>query len=227
MRSIRSTTLTLAGIAWLAVSLHPRTMRDKRRGLLGEWMTARALKSKLKRKKLARGRIFGHGSDSVEVDLLVATPNAIHVVETKYRQCQRITGTATDRHWWAVNAQGKLYQTNNAFRQASRQKRAIEKALRRAHIKVPVHAWVAIHGTDTVPEHPHVHTDGGELASAIEKADWRENGAEPGLDAFDTLMDLSSTVDGTGRTRRIEGLNRASAALNPTNEFGESQCPLP
>ena len=90
MSGIRSTVLTLTGIAWLAVSLHPKTMRDRRRGVLREWRTARALKSKLKKKRLARGRIFGHGPNAAEVDLLVATPNAIHVVETKYRQCRRI-----------------------------------------------------------------------------------------------------------------------------------------
>ena len=84
MSGIRSTVLTLTGIAWLAVSLHPKTMRDRRRGVLREWRTARALKSKLKKKRLARGRIFG--PNAAEVDLLVATPNAIHVVETKYRQ---------------------------------------------------------------------------------------------------------------------------------------------
>ena len=48
-----------------------------------------------------------------------------------------------------------------------------------------VHAWVAIHGAETVPEHPGVHTDGGKLTSTIEKTDQRESRTKTGPDAFE------------------------------------------
>ena len=61
---------------------------------------------------------------------------------------------------------------------------------------------------------------GIDLAQLVERRRGTRGGAAPA--AGDGTGGTS-----TGGTRRIEGLNRASAALSPTDEFGESQCPLP
>ena len=197
--------LALAGIILIVCVWRARLIRDKRRGAYGERRSRRAVRRHVHGAKTATSRILAGPEGSTGVDLVVATPTAVYLVETKYRNCREIRGGTNDPKWLAIYGPGpkRRYQFQNPLQQADRQARAVRALLATAGVDCPVYRSVVILGANRVPQHVGVFSQAPAIAQWIarhSRSRDRPNNAgqpelpePPGWMAFDSIMAHSKT----------------------------------
>ena len=198
-----ATGLALAGFTLIVFVWRARLIRDKRRGAYGERRTRRAVRRHVHGAKIAPSRILAGPEGSTEVDLVVATPSAVYLVETKYRNCREICGGANDPKWLAIYGprRKRRYQFQNPLLQADRQARAVRALLATAGVDCPVYRSVVILGAQRVPQHVGLFSQAPAVAQWIAKHSRKRPDhagqpdllPPPGWLAFDSIMAHSAT----------------------------------
>ena len=193
----------VAGVAGVALIYRVSTSRwfiNQLFGAWAEWRTARALASRLRRKaRIARGRIFTCAGVSAEADCVVATAHAVFVIETKWRGCRTVAGTAEGNEWKATYRRGRPFAFPNPLKQAERQAGVIRAVLAARGMDCPVYRSVVILGAGSLPSVTGVFGDPGKLAVWVERFDAQLGArASPASNATDALAVL---IENSARAR--------------------------
>ena len=115
----------------------------------------------------ARNRIIFLDSTSAELDLVIATPNALYIVETKLRDLASVTGTEDSPDWIATYHTTKQYPFENPLIQVARQTHKLRELLQREGLDVPVFSAALLLGALTLPSLPRVFYNPHDLARWI------------------------------------------------------------
>ena len=207
----------ISGIAGVALLYRVTTSRwfiNQVIGTWAEWRTTRALARRLRGKaRIACGRIFTCAGVSAETDCVVAGAHALFVIETKWRGCRVVAGTAEDNEWTATYRWGSPFRFPNPLKQAERQANTIRAVLAACGMDCPVYRSVVILGAGSLPSVTGVFADPGKLAAWVERFD-----AQLGVrtsspaDAFAMLIENSASGP-LARIRHIWRIGHARASM--------------
>ena len=210
----------VAGVAGVAVIYRVSTSQwfiNQVIGAWAEWRTARALATRLRgQARIARGRIFACAGLSAEADCVVAVAHALFVIETKWRGCRVVAGTAEDNEWTATYRWGRPFRFPNPLKQAERQAGVIRAVLAARGMDCPVYRSVVILGAGSLPSVTGVFGDPGKLAVWVERFDAqlgaRTSPASNATDALAVLIENSASGP-LARIRHIWRLGHLRAAV--------------
>ena len=188
--------LILAGTLILVTACRLKSFQDRLKGAWAERRTRRAIKRHLPGARLASGRILKLGETSTEIDLVVGTRTAIYLVETKYRNCRRITGGETEPRWTAHYGWGRRrHDFRNPLLQADRQRRFVIQLLDAKNTRCDVYRSVVIVAAGSIPDHLGVFDSPDQLAKWMAGHAKRRERApthiQSGWPAFETIVACS------------------------------------
>lgn len=153
----------LGGLALMNWAFDARWVTNAIVGASGEWRTARAIKKQCgDAVSITRGRIIDGPSGSTEIDILVAAPGVLYVVEVKRWGCHSVTGGTNDAKWTANYGpvgtrrrrygRQRSYPFQNPLKQAERQATAVRTLLAASGIERPVYRSVVLLGPQSIPQ---------------------------------------------------------------------------
>lgn len=79
-----------------------------------------------------------------QVDILLATKNAVLIIEVKTQNFRCMEGHVDSDSWTVIYGNGKRYASNNIYKQALKQKKVVQSLLKKYGILCPVYSVVFI-----------------------------------------------------------------------------------